>query len=160
MKKFSEFNNRNNKIEESVSKKEFINKLVDDMITVNNGIINGKEELKEALNKIILMNDYKTTINVLENIKVITYKNGLNLTWLNETIENEKNKLNNIVLEKYNDDSCDIKSEEDEELEKDEEEKEDEEIKESVFNKTYKEEHMIEMESLNDIYKNIINENR
>ena len=103
MKKFSEFNN-NNKIEESKTKQDFVSKLVEESLTVQDGVIIGKDTLIETLNNVISMNDHKTIINVLENIKVQSYNGGLNFTWINETIENEKVKLNNIVLEKSNKD--------------------------------------------------------
>lgn len=99
MKKFSEFN-KTNRLEESKTKQDFITSLIEETLYLEDGVIKGKDILVETLNNIIKMNDHKTTINILENIKVLTYNGGLNFTWLNEAIETEKTTLNNLMLER------------------------------------------------------------
>ena len=99
MKKFSEFN-KTNGLEESKTKQDFITSLIEETLHLEDGVIKGKDILVETLNNIIKMNDHKTTINILENIKVLTYNGGLNFTWLNEAIETEKTTLNNLMLER------------------------------------------------------------
>ena len=99
MKKFSEFN-KTNKIDESKSKQDFITNLVEETLYVENGTIKGKDVLVETINNIIKMNDHKNTVFVLENIKSVSYTGGLNFKWLNETIELEKSKMEEMLSEK------------------------------------------------------------
>ena len=77
MKKFSDFNKEDIQLEESKTKYDFIENLINESLTVQDGVIVGKE-IVEAINSILKINDHKTTVSVLENIKAISYKGGLN----------------------------------------------------------------------------------
>lgn len=90
MKKFTDLNNKETKIENSRNRSEFINNLVEESLSIENGEIVGKEILIDTLKQILSANDHKTAINVLESIKTISYQGNLNFTWINEAIENEK----------------------------------------------------------------------
>ena len=99
MKKFSELSN-NPKVEESNSKQDFIKNLVEEALTVVDGVIVGKETLVETLNKIITLNDSKTKIQVLESVKVNAYRGGFDFNLITGAIEAEKAKLNAPIEEK------------------------------------------------------------
>jgi hypothetical protein len=114
MKKFSEVNNQSVKTPET--KKDYIKYLIDESIKLENGEIIGKDTLAKVFETILKMNDHKTTISILENVKALS-KHHLNLQWINEAIENEKKKM-------------DCKDEECKENDSDEEEDDDEGKKE------------------------------
>lgn len=97
MKKFSDVSNQ--KIEKIKSKKEVISGLVEESLSIKDGVIVGKELLVETINKIIEMNDSKTTINVLESVRLMSYRGSLDFNVINESIENETKKLNSIKHE-------------------------------------------------------------
>jgi len=97
MKKFSDVSNK--KIEKIKSKKEVISGLVEESLSIKDGVIVGKELLVETINKIIEMNDSKTTINVLESVRLMSYRGSLDFNLINESIENETKKLNSIKHE-------------------------------------------------------------
>jgi len=100
MKKFTDFANNGNKIEKVKTAKQLLESLVDDTLSIENGVIMGKDTLIETINKMIEMNDHKTTIKVLENVRAKTYRGGLDFTWLNETIDNEDAAMNEIITRK------------------------------------------------------------
>lgn len=119
MKKFSQINESNTTVEQSTNKKDFIKNLVEESLSVENGEIKGKEVLTNAINKILELNDSKTTIKVLENVKARSF-HTFSLEWINESIIEEKKKM-----------ECTTKKECECEEKLDKEEKE-EEIMESV----------------------------
>jgi hypothetical protein len=94
MKKFTQIDNKN--IENSTTKNDFLKNLIDETLSVENENIKGKDTLYESIKKIIEINDHKTIINVLENVKVNSYKQ-LNLQWINDVIENEKIIIEGII---------------------------------------------------------------
>lgn len=100
MKKFSELsNNTDNVVESATNKQDFIKNLVEESLTVIEGEIIGKDVLVKTLNKIIEMNDSKTKIEVLESVRVQSYRGGFDFKLISEAIETEKYKINNPVVE-------------------------------------------------------------
>ena len=124
MKKFSQINESNNSVELSTNKKEFIKNLIEESLTIENGVITGKEALTTAINKILEINDSKTVINVLENVKARSFHN-FSFEWINESILEEKKKIECASKKEC---ECEEKAEK---LEK-EEEKIEESLNESV----------------------------
>ena len=94
MKKFSELSKNDTKVESSTNKKDFIQNLIEESLTVVDGQIVGKDTLVKTLNKIIEMNDSKTKIAILEAVKVNAYRGGFDFNKISEAIELEKTKLN------------------------------------------------------------------
>jgi len=99
MRKFSELSNNDKKVETSTDKKDFIQNLVEEALTVVDGKIVGKDTLVKTLNKIIEMNDSKTKIQVLESVKVNAYRGGFDFNKISEAIELEKQRLNLPIQE-------------------------------------------------------------
>jgi hypothetical protein len=99
MKKFSQINESNTTVEQSTNKKDFIKNLVNETLSVENGEIKGKEALVKTLNRIIEINDSKTTISVLENVKARSFHN-FSFEWINEAIVAEKKKCDEKECEK------------------------------------------------------------
>jgi hypothetical protein len=130
MKKFSQINESNKSVELSTNKKEFIKNLIEESLTVENGQIKGKEALTIAINKILEINDSKTVISVLENVKARSFHN-FSFEWINESILEEKKKIECASKKEC---ECEEKAEK---LEKEEET---EEVKESVLNESVNEE--------------------
>ncbi len=123
MKKFSQINESNKTVELSTNKKDFIKNLIEESLTVENGQIKGKEALTSAINKILEINDSKTVINVLENVKARSFHN-FSFEWINESILEEKKKIECASKKEC---ECEEKAEK---LEKEEET---EEVKESLL---------------------------
>lgn len=92
MKKFSQINESNTTVETSTNKKEFIKNLIEESLTIENGEIKGKDTLTTAINKILEINDSKTIIRVLENVKARSFHN-FSFEWINESIIEEKKKM-------------------------------------------------------------------
>ena len=92
MKKFSQINESNTTVELSTNKKDFIKNLINETLTVEGGEIKGKDSLVKAINKIMEINDSKTIINVLENVKARSYRT-FSFEWINEAIVAEKKKI-------------------------------------------------------------------
>ena len=92
MKKFSQINESNTTVELSTNKKDFINNLINESLTVEGGEIKGKDTLAKAINKILEVNDSKTVIRVLENVKARSYRT-FSFEWINEAIVAEKKKI-------------------------------------------------------------------
>jgi len=95
MKKFTNLGNINKTVNLSDNRQDFIKNLIEESLTIQNGEIIGKDILSNAINKILDINESKTKISVLENIKLLSTR-GLNLQLINESIELEKNNMNNI----------------------------------------------------------------
>lgn len=95
MKKFTNLGNNNKTTETSDNRNDFINNLIKESLSVENDKIIGIDTLSIAINKILDLNESKTTIKVLESIKVLSTRN-LNLQVINESIEFEKKKMNDI----------------------------------------------------------------
>ncbi len=92
MKKFTQINESNKSVETSTNKKDFMKNLIDESLSIENGEIKGKESLVKTLNRIMELNDSKTTIKVLENIKAMSF-HTMNFEFINEAIEAEKKKM-------------------------------------------------------------------
>lgn len=159
MKKFSNLGNINKTVDLSDNRQDFIKNLIEESLSIQNGQIIGKDILSNAINKIFDINESKTKISVLENIKLLSTR-GLNLQLINESIELEKINMNNIktentikkeeplqpILEKKCDDkNCDNKDcdcedetkrgegdEDDKKIEKDNDDQDETEVVESV----------------------------
>lgn len=159
MKKFSNLGNINKTVDLSDNRQDFIKNLIEETLSIQNGQIIGKDILSNAINKIFDINESKTKISVLENIKLLSTR-GLNLQLINESIELEKINMNNIktentikkeeplqpILEKKCDDKdCDDKDcdcedetkrgegdEDDKKIEKDNDDQDETEVVESV----------------------------
>lgn len=159
MKKFSNLGNINKTVDLSDNRQDFIKNLIEESLSIQNGQIIGKDILSNAINKIFDINESKTKISVLENIKLLSTR-GLNLQLINESIELEKINMNNIktentikkeeplqpILEKKCDDKdCDNKDcdcedetkrgegdEDDKKIEKDNDDQDETEVVESV----------------------------
>lgn len=159
MKKFSNLGNINKTVDLSDNRQDFIKNLIEETLSIQNGQIIGKDILSNAINKIFDINESKTKISVLENIKLLSTR-GLNLQLINESIELEKINMNNIktentikkeeplqpILEKKCDDkNCDNKDcdcedetkrgegdEDDKKIEKDNDDQDETEVVESV----------------------------
>ena len=94
MKKFSQLSKSELTVESATNKKDFIQNLIEESLTVVDGAIVGKDILSKTLNKIIEMNDSKTKIAILESVKVSAYRGGFDFNKISEAIEQEKAKLN------------------------------------------------------------------
>lgn len=97
MKKFSQVNNQ--KDNKPTSKKEYIDYVINETLKVEKGKIIGKDILAKVFEKILEINDHKTTISVLENVKVLSRQN-FDFNWINNAIEEEKIKLSNVNVDK------------------------------------------------------------
>lgn len=99
MKKFTDLNNtdNSNKVENSKTKKELIGNIIEESLKIENGVIVGKDILVDTFNRMIELNDHKTTIKVLESVKVLSHKSGFNFKLINEAIENEKILMNKPI---------------------------------------------------------------
>lgn len=95
MRKFTNLGNINKTVNLSDNKHDFIKNLINESLSVENGEIVGKDTLSNVINKILDINESKTKISVLENIKILSTR-GLNLKLINETIESEKINIKNI----------------------------------------------------------------
>lgn len=98
MKKFTTIGNTNKTTETSDNRYDFIKNLIEESLSIENGIILGKDILTNAINKIMDVNESKTKISVLENIKFLSTRN-LNIQTINESIEIEKTNIKNIKFE-------------------------------------------------------------
>jgi hypothetical protein len=92
MKKFSQINESNTTVDTSTNKKDFIKNLIEESLTIENGEIKGKDILSNTINKILDINDSKTVIRVLENVKARSFHN-FSFEWINESIIEEKKKM-------------------------------------------------------------------
>ena len=95
MKKFSELNNDNTNKSALTSNNtnDFIKNLVNESLTVEDGNINGKDELVNTLVKMFNMNENKAVLKTLESVKLNSYKH-LNMTWINESIDTQRSIIN------------------------------------------------------------------
>ena len=98
MKKFTKLNESNKTVNTSTNKNDFIKNLIEETLSIDNDEIKGKDILVEAISKIIEINDSKTMISVLENVKAKSF-HSFNLNWINEAITTEKNRINNSKIE-------------------------------------------------------------
>lgn len=98
MKKFTKLNESNKTVNTSTNKNDFIKNLIEETLSIDNDEIKGKDVLVEAISKIIEINDSKTMISVLENVKAKSF-HSFNLNWINEAIDAEKNRINNSKIE-------------------------------------------------------------
>lgn len=98
MKKFTTIGNTNKTTEFSDNRTDFIKNLIEESLSIENGIIKGKDILSNVFNKILDINESKTKIAILENIKLLSTRN-LNIQTLNESIETEKKNIQNIKFE-------------------------------------------------------------
>lgn len=98
MKKFTDIlsGKENEGAIQSSNKQDFIRGLVENTLTIKDGEIAGKDTLISVLNKILEMNDSKTTIKVLESIKLNAYKGNFNFKAVDEAIEIETKKLDRL----------------------------------------------------------------
>lgn len=131
MKKFSQINESNKSVETSTNRKDFIKNLIEESLTIEDGQIKGKESLTKTINKILDINDSKTTIKVLENIKAMSF-HTFNFEWINEAIVAEKKKCDEKECKKEEKEYCKECGCEPCECEK--------EVKESVLNESVNEE--------------------
>jgi hypothetical protein len=99
MKKFTEIGNKNMTTESSNNKIDFIKNVIEESISIENGEIKGKDVLLKTIQSILSLNESKIIINVLETIKANSYK-YLNLEWINEAIENQKEIIKNFSVKK------------------------------------------------------------
>lgn len=102
MEKFTNLNNKNKKVETSDNRKDFIKNLVNETLSVQDGEIKGKDILISAINKIMDLNESKTTIKILENVKAIS-AHTFNFNLINEAIQSEK-----IRMEQINNDTVEV----------------------------------------------------
>lgn len=99
-------------IEKSLSVKFSKDELVNEDVTIE-----GKEEMVEAINKLIETTKIKDRVSTLEKVKANVYRN-FDMKWLNEEIENVNYSLNrsltlNELKEKYPEADIDINKNED-----------------------------------------------
>ena len=102
MKKFSELNKENTKVEESTNKADFIKNLINETLSIEEGKIKGIDILAKTLNSIMDLNESKTKVQVLENVKAMS-AHSFNFLKINEAIELEKTIIKNYVLFKSDD---------------------------------------------------------
>lgn len=181
MKKFTDFVNNGNNIENVKTQEELLEGLISDALRIENGVIVGKEIVIETINKMIEMNSHKTTIKVLENVRAKSYRGGLDFNWLNEAIDNETIAINTVttrkaelIVEEIKEEVLEVINEsiETEEVLETVEEIVNEEVvneinwveapevvTESLLLKGYKEQYMDEINTLSSIYEQIKLEN-
>ena len=99
MKKFTNLGNTNKTTDASDNRHDFIKNLINESLSIENGEIKGKDVLSTLFNKMLDLNESKTTINVLENVKVLSSRN-FSFQLINESIELEKKKIENIKADK------------------------------------------------------------
>jgi len=97
MKKFSELNKENTKVEESTNKADFIKNLINETLSIEEGKIKGIDILAKTLNSIMDLNESKTKVQVLENVKAMS-AHSFNFLKINEAIELEKTIIKNYAL--------------------------------------------------------------
>jgi len=97
MRKFSQLNNINKTSETSDNKFDFINNIIKESLTVEDGTIVGIEKLSTIINKIVELNEKKTTVKVLESVKAASY-HSFNLKSINEAIESHKEDINSFSM--------------------------------------------------------------
>lgn len=100
MKKFSEMNNNNtNKTTmTSTNTNDFIANLVNETLSIKDGNIEGTSNLINTIVKLVEVNESKTIIKTLENVKVKSFKH-FDMNWINESINSQKDILNNPIVE-------------------------------------------------------------
>lgn len=103
MKKFSKINKKKikNNAFESDNINDLIKNLINEALTIKDGVIIGKEQLTDTLIKMINIKESKTIIKTLESVKIKSY-NHLNLNWINENIDIQKDILNGKITENIN----------------------------------------------------------
>jgi len=99
MKKFSSLNESKSTNIEKTDRDDIIKNIINECLSIDNGKIVGQENLLDALNKVIKINECKTTIKTLENIKVLS-RHSFSFQAINEAIESEKRNINFIITEK------------------------------------------------------------
>ena len=100
MKKFSSLNQTNRIISEPDSRIEIIKNIIRESITINNGKIVGAEQLSETIDKMFQINECKTTINTLEQVKIMS-RHNFSFQMINESIELQKNRIESIINGQY-----------------------------------------------------------
>lgn len=92
MRKFSQLNNINKTSETSDNILDLINNIIKESLTVEDGKILGIEKLATIINKIVELNEKKTSVKVLENVKAASY-HSFNIKSINEAIESIKEDI-------------------------------------------------------------------
>jgi len=99
MKKFSSLNESNRIENTPLTKDDLIKNIIDESLSISNGEILGKDNLINIINKVIKINECKTAIKTLENVKILS-RHSFSFQAINEAIENEKRNMNFIITEK------------------------------------------------------------
>ena len=98
MDKFTNINNNISSPENPKNVHDAVVGAINELLTIdikgeNTDVsIQGKDEFAKLMEKLVEIQNIKTTINVLEQVKANSFRN-LNLEWINEAIEFEKKKL-------------------------------------------------------------------
>ena len=124
MKKFSDLNKKEEvkTVEEAKNRKDFIEGLIKETLTVEHGEIKGIDTLVKTLNSVMDINESKVKVNVLESVKAVSSK-SFNFLKINEAIEAEKAIIKNYQFILHNPPVEEVQEEEvTEEVEDNEEE--------------------------------------
>jgi len=96
MKKFSNLNESNKIQHDPTTKSDVIKNIINESLSISNGQIVGKDKLIEIIDKLFKINECKTSIKVLENVKLLS-RHSFSFEAINEAIESEKRNMNFII---------------------------------------------------------------